>query len=437
MSVIARTHPLLARSRQPTTDRRVKSFRDSHGLETSAPKLELSLVQNIEDIGEESWQRCSGTNPFLSYQFLHALEKSSSVADFTGWHPQHVLVRRLDGAGESTDVVAVCPMYLKGHSYGEYVFDQSWAEAYDMSVGASYYPKLQSCVPFTPVTGSRVLIDKDCGVSERVLFESVTDTLQTLPRRMGVSSPHFTFNTGDESRLMRDRGWIQRTGVQYHWKNNGYDSFDSFLSDLKQSKRKSIRQERKRVHKNVSVRWLTGNDLKDPKLWDCFYRFYLDTVDKRYGTAYLTRDFFDIISETMAERILLVAAYSKDGDDDYPIAAALNFVGEDVLYGRNWGCKPGLEMHGLHFELCYYQAIEFCIEKRFAVHEAGAQGEHKVKRGYLPVETYSSHFIDHPDFSVAVKDFCRREQRGIRQYIESMEVHENPMKPTNKHGTSV
>ncbi len=405
--------------------RHVQSSRQSTD-ESKYPKLELSLAQSIEEIGEADWNSCADPegNPFLSYEFLHALESSKSACVRTGWAPQHVIVKS-DGQSRP---VAVAPLYIKGHSYGEYVFDSGWAESYDMNVvsGPRYYPKLQSAVPFTPVTGSRILMNKSCGISEEDLFVAVADTMRTLPKRMGVSSIHITFQEEHENKALSQRGWISRTGVQYHWKNQGYSSFDDFLATLKQKKRKSIRQERKKVHSNLVIKRLTGDDLK-PHVWDSFYEFYLSTVDKRWGTAYLTREFFDSIGETMANKILLVCAY-EPGQTKYPIAAALNLIGKDTLFGRNWGCHPGLYINSLHFELCYYQAIEHAIERQLQYVQAGAQGEHKVQRGYLPTLTHSSHYIANPDFAVAVKDFCRRESMDIRSYAEMLLVHESPYK---------
>lgn len=215
-------------------------------------------------------------------------------------------------------------------------------------------------------------------------------------------------------------------GVQYHFENRGYDSFDDFLMSLKQKKRKSIRQERKRVQNNVVVKQLTGDDLK-ARVWDSFYSFYLSTVDKRWGTAYLTREFFDIIGETMRDQILLVCAYENEADET-PIAAALNLIGNDTLFGRNWGCLPGLHVHGLHFELCYYQAIDFAIQNGLQTVQAGAQGEHKIQRGYLPSTTYSNHYVANPQFAVAVQDFCQRESRDLVAYSEALQVYESPYK---------
>lgn len=392
------------------------------------PKLELSLVESIGDIGEADWNSCADPegNPFLSYEFLHALECSRSACVRTGWAPQHVLVK---AEGESLPA-AVAPLYIKGHSYGEYVFDAGWAEAYDLNVtsGPRYYPKLQSAVPFTPVAGNRILMNKNTSVRQEDLFVAVADTLRTLPQRMGVSSIHMTFNQKEENTVLSERGWISRTGVQYHWENQGYDTFDDFLTTLKQKKRKSIRQERKKVQSNLVIKRLTGEDLKS-HIWDSFYEFYLTTVDKRWGTAYLTRDFFEMIGESMADKILLVCAFEPD-QTKYPIAAALNLVGTNTIFGRNWGCKPGLYINSLHFELCYYQAIEHAIENKLKFVQAGAQGEHKVQRGYLPTFTYSSHYLANPDFAIAVKDFCRREAMDIRSYAEMLMVHESPYKNT-------
>lgn len=404
---------------------RVQSSRQKRE-ENRLPRLELSLVQSIEDVGKDEWNACADPegNPFLSYEFLHALERSKSACVSTGWAPQHVVVR---AEGESWPV-AVAPLYVKGHSYGEYVFDSAWAQAHDLNVtsGPRYYPKLQSAVPFTPVTGSRILLSEKTRIPKQDLFVAVSDTMLSLPHRMGVSSIHMTFQTEEENKILSQRGWISRTGVQYHWENQEYISFDDFLARLKQKKRKSIRQERKRVQSDLVIKRLTGDELK-PHIWDSFYRFYLSTVDKRWGTAYLTREFFDIIGRSMADKILLVCAFEHQSDR-HPIAAALNLIGRDTLFGRNWGCEPGLYVNSLHFELCYYQAIDHAIENRLKYVQAGAQGEHKVQRGYLPTLTHSAHFLTNAEFAVAVKDFCRRESMDITSYAEMLTVHESPFK---------
>jgi predicted N-acyltransferase len=397
--------------------------------------LELSLVDSISSIGEEAWTGCASgaDHPLISYSFLSSMEESLSASIGSGWAPQHVRVQ-CDGV-----TVAVVPLYLKGHSYGEFVFDQQFAEVWQLNkenlsnTGKNYYPKLLSGVPFTPVTTSKLLVNEarldSLGMEKAQLLTAVADTMRTLPNRMGVSSIHVNFQGEEENRLLRERGFVSRKGIQYHWSNAGYGSFDEFLRDLKQSKRKMIRAERRRVQERVNIRLLTGDDVRyQPHVWDSFFEFYLSTVDKRWGQAYLTREFFDLVSERMADQILLVAAFDHPSDNT-PIAAALNFVGDDALYGRNWGCRPGVEINALHFELCYYQAIEYAIDRGLSTVEAGAQGEEtKVARGYRPTFTYSSHFFDDPDLSGAIDSFCRREAQAISRHAEDLDVLVSPYK---------
>ena len=329
----------------------------SRARATQERNLELSLIDDIDIIGEQAWDGCAGDeNPLHSYAFLSAMERSRSACVSSGWAPQHVRV--------STDdiTVAVVPMYLKGNSYGEYVFDSAFAEFWHASLPdippadrKAYYPKLLSAVPFTPCTCSKLLINKNnlelTGMDEFELMTAVADTMRTLPRRMGVSSLHVNFTTGKEMEIFSKRGFIARTGMQYHWTNEQYSSYDDFLAKLKQSRRKTIRQERRKVNERLHIRRLTGEDLKSTALWDAFYEYYLNTVDSYWANAYLTREFFSIISDTMADRILLVTAYENPADET-PIAAALNFIGQDTLYGRNWGCRSDIDFPGLHMELC-------------------------------------------------------------------------------------
>ena len=424
-------------SKKKTRNRSVCVVRASNVPLEEERELSAVLVRSISNIGESTWNAChDGSNPFLTFNFLNALEVSGSACAKTGWLPQHLLVEKAPLKGDNGTPIACCPMYLKAHSYGEYVFDSGWAQSYDMNVlkGPRYYPKLQSAIPFTPATGQRILVNPSVGVEKRQsYFDSTVNALKSIPNTMGVSGLHVTFNTKEESDQLAAHGFLTRVGVQYHWENGlywheeKYASFDDFLSVLKQKKRKSIRQERKRVAHEVHIEQLTGEDLKDPELWDSFYDFYQNTVDQKWGVTYLTRSFFDIISETMADKILLVVAREKKPAGK-PVAAALNFIGEDTLFGRNWGCLPGLNINSLHFELCYYQAIDFAIQHGLARVEAGAQGEHKVQRGYLPTLTYSNHIIRDAQFSVALEDFVRREAREIEAYSEALCAYESPFK---------
>lgn len=394
----------------------------------STRKLRFESVDSIERIGRTEWDSChNGDNPFVKYDFLHALELSKSACARTGWEPHHLVARD----GQTNELIIACPMYLKSHSYGEYVFDQGWAEFCDMTTRQRYYPKLQSSVPFTPCCASKILVKPGLSGREH-LMESFIAAMRELPKAMGISSLHMTFNTEEEMQKMANGGFLTRFGVQFHWRNGvagsqKYHSFDDFLGALKQKRRKAIRQERKRVSNSVHIRQLTGDDVRRKELWDAFYTCYRGTVDRKWGVPYLTRDFFTIISETMSEDILLVMAFS-DKNCTEPIAGALNFIGKDVLFGRNWGCLPGTEIDCLHFELCYYQAIEYAIANGLSKIEAGAQGEHKVRRGYVPTITYSNHLIENSTFSSAVEEFLAREKRDIGAYAEALIACESPYK---------
>jgi uncharacterized protein len=338
-------------------------------------------------------------NPFLSHNFLSSLEASKSVGGHSGWRVQHVLVKTADGA-----LVGVAPCYLKSHSRGEYVFDHGWAEAY-AHAGGSYYPKLQVAVPFTPATGRRLLVRPGPRADEvrRVLAAG----LVKLCGIDGASGVHVTFATEPEFRFLGELGFLQRTDQQFHWENSGYAGFDDFLAALAARKRKTIRRERHDALKNgISVHWLTGSDLTED-LWDNFFTFYMETGSRKWGRPYLTRPFFSLVSETMRDRILLVMA--KRGGRW--IAGAINFIGSHTLFGRHWGA---VEDHPfLHFELCYYQAIEYAIAHKLSRVEAGAQGEHKIARGYMPTTTYSAHYIADPALRRAIADYLVRERAYV------------------------
>lgn len=367
----------------------------------------IRIVDSIGAVEAARWDACAGDgNPFVAHAFLAALENSGSVRAETGWLPQHLLAE--SGAGE---LLGVAPMYLKGHSYGEYVFDHGWAAAYERA-GGRYYPKLQVAVPFTPVPGPRLLV-KPGPLAESVR-EILIQGMIEVARRSGVSSLHVTFADETDARALAEAGLMIRTGYQFHWANRGYDSFDDFLAALSSRKRKAIRKERREVAESgIEIRVLTG-DAIEPRHWDAFFRFYMDTSDRKWGSPYLTRDFFTRLGATMADRVVLVMAQ----DRGRPVAGALNLRGTDALYGRNWGCIGDYRF--LHFEACYYQAIEYAIAHRLARVEAGAQGEHKIQRGYLPVATRSAHWIRDPGFAAAVQDFLRREQRAVERDMEAL-----------------
>jgi hypothetical protein len=372
---------------------------------TAGGALEVKLVQGIEELDAARWDACVGPDqPFLSHAFLATLEASGSACRETGWLPLHAVVER---AGE---LLGCAPMYLKSHSYGEYVFDWGWANAYERA-GGRYYPKLQVAVPFTPVPGPRLLLRPGAGPEIRA---ALAQGLVAAAEQLGVSSLHVTFCQRPEWDALAAAGLLRRQGVQYHWHNRGYRSFDDFLATLKSNKRKTIRKERARVaEQGLTLETLTGPALT-PAIWDIFYPFYRSTVDKRWGSAYLRKRFFHRLGETMADRVVLVMA--RHGGRY--VGGALNLLGGDTLYGRVWGCRQPFEF--LHFEACYYQAIEFAIQRGLARVEAGAQGPHKLQRGYEPVPTYSAHWIRDPGFRDAVERFLAQERLEMALEIEQL-----------------
>ncbi len=350
--------------------------------------------QSVQSLVQET-----AFNPFLSYNFLSALEASKSVGGHSGWHVQHLLVKAADGT-----LVAAAPCYLKSHSRGEYVFDYGWAEAY-AHAGGNYYPKLQVAVPFTPAAGRRLLVRP--GAQADAVRRALANGLVELCRIDGASGVHLTFLTEPEYRFLGELGFLQRTDQQFHWENPGYATFDDFLAALAARKRKTIRRERHDALTNgISVHWLTGSDLTED-VWDNFFNFYMETGSRKWGRPYLTRPFFSLVGDTMRDRILLVMA-KRSGRW---IAGAINFIGSHTLFGRHWGA---IEHHPfLHFELCYYQAIEYAIAHKLPRVEAGAQGEHKIARGYMPTTTYSTHFIADPALRRAIADYLVRERAYV------------------------
>lgn len=362
--------------------------------------LTLTLHGAIAEIAPADWDACAGAEtPFVSHAFLSAVEDSGSTGPRTGWVPRHAVLR--DGAGQ---VVACAPGYLKGHSWGEYVFDQGWARALE-GAGGRYYPKWQVCVPFSPVPGPRLLIRPGSGVSAVGFAAALAETTE----RIGVSSCHVTFCTDGEWAAFGEAGWLQREGVQFHWHNAGYADFDAFLAALASRKRKQIRRERREAAESgFTFRTVTGTEAT-PALWAAFHRFYLATVDRRWGSAYLTPRFWPLLGERLGDRVVLMLA-ERDGE---PVAGALNLRGADALYGRNWGAV--VEAPFLHFELCYYRAIDYAIAHGIARVEAGAQGEHKIARGYAPVPTWSAHWLVHPGLKRAVAEFLSRERPAMAE----------------------
>lgn len=357
-------------------------------------------IRSAEGVGElpaDQWDALTDSgNPFVSHAFLSLLEESGSVGGSSGWTPLPIIAQDADGR-----LVGALPAYLKEHSQGEYVFDHSWADAWQRA-GGRYYPKLQVSVPFTPATGPRLL------TREAALHGPLLRAAQELCEANGLSSAHATFIEPAQVPAFEAAGWMARHDTQFHWERRGYESFEDFLGALSSRKRKDLRKERARAQEGLTIRTLTGDDIK-PAHWDAFWRFYQDTGMRKWGRPYLTRAAFDLMGERMADRIALVMA-EHDGT---PIAGALNFIGSDALYGRYWGALADKPF--LHFELCYYQAIDLAIALGLDRVEAGAQGGHKLARGYEPVRTVSAHFIPHPGFREAVADFLEREREGVEQ----------------------
>lgn len=364
----------------------------------------LATHTALSEIPAAEWDALAdagGTaNPFVSHAYLSALEDAGCVGPRTGWHPAHLSVR--DEAG---GLVAAAPCYVKSHSMGEYVFDHAWAEALTRA-GGEYYPKLQVAAPFTPATGPRLLLRPGL---EAPGVESLVTGLEALRARIAASSIHATFLPQTEALALEAQGYLLRTDRQFHWINEGYGNFDDFLTALSSRKRKMIRRERKEaLSAGITIRWITGKQITEAD-WDAFYGFYMDTGSRKWGRPYLNRRFFSLIGERMAERILLVFA-ERAGR---PIAGAINFIGGGALFGRNWGA---MEEHPfLHFEVCYYQAIDFALSQGLKTVEAGAQGEHKLLRGYRPITTYSAHFIAHEGLRRAVAAYLLREQDHIAE----------------------
>jgi len=359
--------------------------------------LTAAVYGSVGALPADEWDALAGDdNPFVSHAFLSALEDSGSVGPGTGWAPAPIAIA--DGAGR---LAAALPSYLKSHSQGEYVFDHSWADAWHRA-GGRYYPKLQIAAPFTPATGPRLLLG-DAGLAEPLLRAA-----QGLCVEHGFSSAHATFIEPAQLPFFEDAGWLIRNDIQFHWENRDYADFDAFLAALSSRKRKAVRKERAEAQAGLEIRHLTGDEI-EPEHWDAFWVFYQDTGARKWGSPYLTREAFTLLGERMGDRVLLILAY----DEGRPIAGALNLIGKSALYGRYWGCT----MHKpfLHFELCYYQAIDAAIRLGLRRVEAGAQGGHKLARGYEPVRTWSAHWIADAGFREAVADFLARERRGVAE----------------------
>jgi len=374
----------------------------------------VRVVERLAEVPPAEWDACAGAdNPFLSHAFLEALEASGSATAKTGWLPQHVLVEDADGR-----LIGAVPLYLKSHSYGEYVFDHGWADAFERA-GGSYYPKLLVAVPFTPVPGPRLLVR--AGASADV-EETLIAALLEIAKAHGVSSVHVTFPPRAQWERLGAAGFLQRTGQQFHWENRGYASFDDFLAALNSRKRKQIRRERRdAMVEGLEIETLSGGAL-EPRHWDAFHRFYRSTTDRKWGGAYLTREFFDLLHARLADRVVLMLA--RQGKRY--VAGALNLLGRDTLYGRNWGATVDIPF--LHFELCYYRALDFAIERGLTRVEAGAQGAHKIQRGYLPTPTYSAHWIRDRSFRTAVEKFLAREREAVAAEMQELGEELSPFR---------
>jgi predicted N-acyltransferase len=368
-------------------------------------EIRARVLTAAADVSAAEWNACAGAdNPFVAHEFFAALEASGSACARTGWQPAHIVVD--DAAGVP---LGILPAYLKSHSQGEYVFDQGWADAWERA-GGQYYPKLQCSVPFTPATGPRLLL-RDPAAAPALLAAA-----ETLARQNNLSSVHATFLTSEQQEMFAGQGWLMRVGEQYHWSNDGYGDFGDFLGALSSRKRKTIRKEREgAMASGVDIVHLTGDAITEAH-WDAFWRFYQDTGQRKWGRPYLTRAFFTQLGATMGDRVLLMLAL-RDGR---PVAGALNLIGSDCLYGRYWGATEDIPF--LHFELCYYQAIEWAIAHGLSRVEAGAQGSHKLARGYRPVATVSAHYIPNTGFRAAVADFVAREGEMVAADIEAQDM---------------
>jgi len=384
-------------------------------------EFQIRVVTSLSQIDALEWDglgKDRPTNPFVLHGFLNSLEESGSATSKTGWLGQHLLLETAE-----RKLLGALPCYLKNHSQGEYVFDHGWADAFERA-GGSYYPKLQCSVPFTPATGPRLLVPKT--PDREIRMQALTSGLRQLSEQLGVSSAHVTFMEEDEWEAAGSDGYLQRTDQQFHWVNQSYSDFDGFLESLSSRKRKNIRKERRQALEGngLSVEILHGPEICE-RTWDRFFSFYTDTGSRKWGRPYLTRAFFSQVGEALAERVLLIMAV-RDGEY---VAGAINFVGDECLYGRHWGC---LEDHPcLHFEICYYQAIEYAIAKGLSRVEAGAQGAHKLARGYLPVITRSAHWITHPQFRSAVSDYLIQERDAVEMENEALTEH-SPFKKGSK-----
>jgi len=380
--------------------------------------LSLSTIEGLRDVAETDWDLCANpadqpSNPFVKHRFLKAMEDSRSVGEGTGWQPMHLTVRDDNGR-----LLGVAPLYAKSHSYGEYVFDWAWADAYERA-GGQYFPKLVCAAPFTPATGPRLLARTDTEIPSEQIRAGLLQGLVQVCQQTNTSSLHINFPTSLEADEAEKQGVMKRIGLQFHWHNQGYTQFDDFLDAFNSRKRKAVKKERREAQAlGLDIRCLQGPEIQEQH-WDAFFRFYMNTSDRKWGSAYLTRDFFSMIDPS---DVVLVMAF----DGGVPVAGALNLLGDDCLFGRNWGCDAGYKM--LHFEACYYRAIDYAIEHRLSRVEAGAQGHHKLQRGYLPSSTYSLHWIKDPGLDEPIRNFVKREGEQVMAEIDALTAQESPYK---------
>ena len=372
--------------------------------------MQYSVIESVESFESEDWNRIAGTeNPFTRHEFLLALEEHDCVGEKYGWWPRFVV------AYDNDKLVGAVPLYLKDNSYGEFVFDWSWADAYKRT-GLKYYPKYVASIPYTPATGPRILVDTAHEKANNIRLGLIQST-QQLAEQSCVSSLHWLFTDADDTALLQEQGFMLRLGCQFHWTNHNYQSFDDYLQSFSAAKRKKIKRERRRVvEQGIELEVLHGHEMNDEQ-WQIYHQFYLDTFDRKWGMATLSLGFFKQLGRTMPDNVVIVFAKYQG---DY-VASAFNIKGENTLYGRHWGCNA--DFHSLHFEACYYQGLDYCIQHGLQHFEPGAQGEHKISRGFLPTRTWSAHWISHPEFKQAIQAFCAQEQREMEHYISELNTH--------------
>ncbi len=361
----------------------------------------IEIIERLADVDAKRWNNLTGNNPFLRHEFLNNLEKSRCVCAETGWEPRHILLWR------ESELIGAMPLYLKHHSYGEYIFDWAWADAYQRH-GLDYFPKLSSAIPFTPVSGERLLSP------EPEVRKKLAQAALELAKELRVSSLHILYSCGAQANELSQSGYLSRDSTQFHWHNYDYESFDAFLAEMNHDKRKKIKQERRKLQEqNIEFQRLEGEEIT-PSDWQFFNRCYQTTYRQHHSSPYLNLDFFASLGRDMPENVVMFNARM----DNRPIAASLCLKNDERLFGRYWGSE--IYVPGLHFETCYYQGIDYCIENRLQVFEGGVQGEHKIARGLLPVKTFSNHWLAHPQFSSAIADFLARESVGVARYVDEL-----------------